>query len=917
MGKCVFDENSSKSHNKGTRRPAFTRLYAWWMCLFVLVLATLSQPAFAQVCAHLSQVSGNFQNGAPGTVAAQALVVHVSDPFDTSGPPYPLTWTVLSGNATFVQSGSGFHIATVTANSDTSINVQFGSVPGDVVVEAAVDNPSATFACGRQTAQFNLTIDAPQTPPPPPPPPPPPAGPPHINFISGEAQSGIIGTAATAPLVIQVLDPSGSPIVGQTMHWAAFVGAPMLSTSSNSTDATGKASITFQYPSTAGPITIRASTTIGGQTINVDFHATALNPVISAFSGDHQTAAAGSPLPSPLVVQIAPPGTTTGSSLDHVAVVWSILDGGGTLGAATTFTDSTGHASNTYTLGSATGLSHIQAAIPGVGNVIFTATATLSIPTSSQFQIVSGNGQNLVPNGPSQPLVVRLSNSAGVGIAGATIQWSASNGTLDATSTITDADGLSHNHFMVNQPGNYSVSASVAHTTLPPVNFTFANGLGNLSLTDRERPIAQAMDRICAALANIPATEITPRQIDLRGRCNELLANASPRPERVAGALNKLINDAVKPQANTAHATQLLQFNNLNTRLDALRNGAGTGGANFGGLALQGSGGAIPLSMLGDVFRKDPTANDSEIGKGFSRWGFFATGTFGQGNFDPTRSRPGFDFDSASLTAGLDYRFNDAFIAGLALGYNRSNSSLSTGTFGSDPSKSDLNGYSVSGYTTWYSKNDFYVDAVATLGWVNYDLSRNIVYQIIGLEGNLLSIDQDATASPNGRQSLLSLSFGKDFSHGAWSFGPFLRGIYSHLNLDEFSESMSNPMGPGSALGMHVDARHVNSATGILGGKLSYVISRDWGVLTPNASLEWNHEFRNDPQTVVARFIYDPTQTPIVMTDPRQDDSYFNLGVGVSAVLPQGRSGYIYLEHIVGFQGIHENRIALGLRVEF
>ena len=61
----------------------------------------------------------------------------------------------------------------------------------------------------------------------------------------------------------------------------------------------------------------------------------------------------------------------------------------------------------------------------------------------------------------------------------------------------------------------------------------------------------------------------------------------------------------------------------------------------------------------------------SEVGADFSRWGFFATGTVGQGDRDRGESDPGFDFDTYGLTAGVDYRVSDRVVLGAALGYNR------------------------------------------------------------------------------------------------------------------------------------------------------------------------------------------------------------------------------------------------------
>jgi outer membrane autotransporter protein len=369
-----------------------------------------------------------------------------------------------------------------------------------------------------------------------------------------------------------------------------------------------------------------------------------------------------------------------------------------------------------------------------------------------------------------------------------------------------------------------------------------------------------------------------------------------------------MLNNKALPQRSLAQGVQSGQISNLNTRFAELRQGAT--GFSAGGLTLNQDGRGLPLAMLGDLFRKDPATND-EVGKDFSRWGFFATGMIERGGFDATAVRPGFDFHSASLTAGVDYRFNDSFVAGAALGYNQNNSS-----FDANAGKADVDGYSFTGYFSWY-RGDWCVEGSLILDKLDYDLSRNIAYQIASLSGGTTTVTETAMAAPSGNQNSFSLSAGRDFNRKAWTISPYLRGVYSHLSLDGFSETMANPNAAGSGLGTSVASRSMNSMLGVAGARVSYTMSTDWGVLVPNAVVEWNHEFRNDPQTVVVRFLADPTQTPISLTDQAPDSSYFNLGLGLNAVFAQGRSAYVYYEHMAGYAGAHSNQLSLGIRIEF
>jgi outer membrane autotransporter protein len=643
----------------------------------------------------------------------------------------------------------------------------------------------------------------------------------------------------------------------------------------------------------------------------VSFSATAIASAnITAFSGDSQAAVAGSTL-QPFVVQVV----SNGQGVSGIAVNWSVIQGGGTLTAATTLTDASGKATNTLMLGPGVGVNLVHASISGLGSVSFSATATAVAGGNSQFSIVSGSGQALIPGQASQPLVVKLVNAQGQPINGANVLWSVSgsSGTLTAPNTLTDTSGQAQNRLTVILPGSYTVTAQLAgSTTVPALTFTFDNAVANLpGLTPAQSAVAHAIDRACPALASMSAPQLTSPQRDLLQRCSEIVVGSGTNPQQVPNALDQMLNNKALPQNQLANSVQLSQFGNLNTRLAELRQGAQ--GISIHGLTLANDGQSLPLAMLGDMFRKDPKQPDDEVGKDLERWGFFATGMITRGGFSADASRPGFDFHNASLTAGVDYRFNDAFVAGAALGYNQSNSSL-----GQNFGRVDVDSYSLNGYFTWYHNNDFYVEGSAVVDWLNYDLSRNIAYQIASLSGTgLTTVNQSTSASPDGHQAALSLSIGKEFSHGAWTLSPYVRGVYTHLNLGAFSETVDDPNSPGAGLGTSVESRSLTSALAVLGGRFSYATSFDWGVLVPNATLEWNHEFKNDPQTIVTRFLADPTQTPIVVTDTAQDQNYFNVGIGLNAVLPKGRSGFVSWEHLVGFAGAHENRFSLGIRIEF
>ncbi len=832
-------------------------------------------------------VGGNNQSGAQNSTLPLPLTVKIIAGPGNDSATATLTWHVTVGSATFTSNHSTTFTQSVPANTQAQVSLDLGATPGPVNVRVV-----CAECDGGAAQRFQETINSPA-----------------LQVVSGNGQSGAIGSQAAMPLVVQL--GSGGTGLSQPVTWSVVSGQATLSANTTMTDANGQSTITFTYGNSPGPITIQAT----APNTQATFNESSFVPNTNVLSGNNQTAAAGSAL-QPFTIQLSAPSGSPGTGLGQITVNWSVVQGGGTLAATTTLTDATGKSSNTLTLGPNAGTNIVQATIAGVGTISFTAVATagtVSVPGGSQFTIVSGNNQALVPLQPSQPLLVKLVNGQGQPIVGEPVQWSVSgsSGTLTSTTTPTDASGQAQNQLTVVLPGSYTVTAKLADApTVAPLTFSFNNAVANLpALSPTQISVAHAIDVACPALAAMSA--LTAPQQDLLQRCSEIVVASGNNAQQVPNALTQMLNNKALPQNQLANSVQQSQFGNLNTRLAELRQGAM--GLSLHGLTLANDGQSLPLAMLGDAFHKDPKQADDEVGKDFERWGFFATGMIERGGFSADSSRPGFDFHNASLTAGVDYRFNDAFVAGAALGYNSSNSTLDQ-NFGNI----DVDSYSLSGYFTWYHNNDFYVEGSLVLDWLNYDLNRNIAYQIASLSGSgLTTVNNSTSASPDGHQTALSLSIGKDFSRGAWTISPYLRGDFTHVSLSAFSETVDDPNSAGSGLGTSVESRTINSELVVLGSRFSRTTSMDWGVLVPNATIEWNHQLRNDPQTLVTRFLADPTQTPIVITASAPDQDYFNLGIGLNAVLPKGRSGYLLWEHLVGYSGAHENRFSLGIRIEF
>jgi len=94
-------------------------------------------------------------------------------------------------------------------------------------------------------------------------------------------------------------------------------------------------------------------------------------------------------------------------------------------------------------------------------------------------------------------------------------------------------------------------------------------------------------------------------------------------------------------------------------------------------------------------------------------------------------------------------------------------------------------------------------------------------------------------------------------------------------------------------------------------------MSTAWGILIPHFQFEYVREFKDDPDALTSTLVFDPTGTQIAVAGSDVDQSFMNLGLGLSAVFTNGRSAFLYYEKLLGQQGTSKDSIAIGIRIEF
>ncbi|HUG37036.1 MAG TPA: autotransporter outer membrane beta-barrel domain-containing protein, partial [Candidatus Limnocylindrales bacterium] len=368
-------------------------------------------------------------------------------------------------------------------------------------------------------------------------------------------------------------------------------------------------------------------------------------------------------------------------------------------------------------------------------------------------------------------------------------------------------------------------------------------------LTGPQGSMAAAIDIVCPKLLAAGFATQDSGAGDLTRRCREMRQSANANQasgastfslglsnEALANVLGLLAHEEATVQGTGAIETGASATRAVAGRLRALRQGAR--GINVSGLSLPVDGRFV---SVGDLVGIDGAAGGGADPGGFGRWGGFLNGAYSFGDKDGTERESGFDFQSGLVTAGVDYRLTDAFVAGLALSYTRSDADID-GNLGDV----DTDSYGISLYGTAYW-GGFYLDTLVGFTWNTYDMTRRISYAAgPGAGGGAAGVvvDRTARADTDAPQVTASLGFGYEFRPAGFVVSPFLRTEFVGLLIDSYTER-----GAGG-LDLHVKRQDVFSLQHALGAQVAYPFSLPFGVLTPYVRAEWRHEYLDNKRRV-------------------------------------------------------------------
>ncbi|MEW5927370.1 MAG: Ig-like domain-containing protein, partial [Gemmatimonadota bacterium] len=368
--------------------------------------STFTATAVAPGAGGLAKLGGDGQTAPIGTRLPQSLTIRVTDAAGNPRGGVAVGWTVTGGGGSF--DANTYH--STWPDGTASAGWVLGMTPGPQTAKVSVGGDTLAFGATATPTTFTFTV------------------------AEGDDQDGTAGAQLARPIGLRLTDGDGRPVAGATVSWQVQGGGQLVP-GSQATGADGIVRGQWRLGGGSGRQSVTGSALGASGTVTavaVDVAAT-----LARAGGDQQSAAAWSPLPSPLVARLT---NARGTPLAGVPVAWKVLSGGGSVTPASAVTGTDGTASASWTLGSALAAQSVTAS---GGNLAVDFFATAGAPPVAAVEKLAGDGQSGTV-AAQLPLAVRVRglDARGDPVRGAAVAWTASSGgSVASASRVTGDDG--------------------------------------------------------------------------------------------------------------------------------------------------------------------------------------------------------------------------------------------------------------------------------------------------------------------------------------------------------------------------------------------------------------------------------------------------------------------------------------------
>lgn len=321
--------------------------------------------------------------------------------------------------------------------------------------------------------------------------------------------------------LIRVSDARGNAIAGAPVRWSTGDGAVAEVDSAD-------------YVVGVSPGTSTLTVTFDQLRAVLPIEVVPVPSSITVIAGEEQRAAAGQPVGSPLVAQIV---SRTGRPIAGVAAAFVARGGAGAVVPAVDTSDARGMVQAAWTLGAVPGRQQLAISVEGVAvSPVLTAEAD-PVPANTRVAVTQEGLTAVAGDTLSEPIVVRVTDSAGVALADLPVAWKPMDGgSITPLGDRTDSLGEAQARWTLGpRAGRQRLGVQVGNARLLPAITVAATALAG----DARSIVILAGDRQTGTVGKALGRLVIVRALDRHG--NPVPDAAIVVAHRAAGAYDSLV----------------------------------------------------------------------------------------------------------------------------------------------------------------------------------------------------------------------------------------------------------------------------------------------------------------------------------------------------------------------------------------
>lgn len=332
-----------------------------------------------------------------------------------------------------------------------------------------------------------------------------------------------------------------------------------------------------------------------------------------------------------------------------------------------------------------------------------------------------------------------------------------------------------------------------------------------------------------------------------------------------------------------------------------------SGSSSSGGTASAMSSSAVVAKRVRRLHDEgDVDAADEDIAEmTFQGLNIFATVTYEAEDKDRNRFEDGHNSDRFGIAVGADAMVSDNALLGAALGFDHEDGEFDSG------GDFKIYGYRAVVFGSVLPTDQSFIDLYGGFTWREHtDINRRIDFSFDD-GGSPESVTGETDADTSSYEVSAGIAGGYHFSVDNITFGPRAALDYRYMNIDSYKED--------GTTGLELDYEEFDedSLTGKLGAQAQVAISTGFGVLVPQVSAFFVHEFLLDQQSQTASLVFDLNNVPLNYENEEPDRNYAEFGAGVAVVLTGGISGFANYSTTQFNTNFENHLVEVGFRLEW